>query len=356
MQVHEGVTSLKPAKVNKPQLAWLTAQAVDRLGAADFYDRLLDILSSAAGHDLAALVRYSRAAPPDLIIPRIEPTAPMMAYYQHFYAFDPFYRHWKSGGKTGVYHLRSMDENIGSSLYAREFLAAMSISDEIAVFLPAMGDACPTLILDRAAGNFTKPEMARVRALFPLLSALHNRHLGEFIASGMASHASPIGQHRPLRLVDDNGYSVFETQSWIEIAARTDKGVAEALAVITERGPCVVNLPGHLILRRTQLPSDFGPAPNGYCDEVTPDTGQKGGQSLELPTRMAAQLSEREQQIALKMLQGNPVVAIAKTLRLSLGTVKNYRSSIYRKLDITTERELFGEFIAEISGSEGTAT
>lgn len=342
---------MTPVPPSPPDLALLTAQAVDRLGEADFYDRLLDILGAAAPHDLAALVRYSRAAPPDLIIPRIEPTAPMMAYYQHFYAFDPFYRHWKGGGEPGVYRLRAMDAKIGSSLYAREFLAAMSISDEIAVFLPAIGDACPTLILDRAAGNFTSAELARVRRLFPLLSALHRRHLGLFIASGMAAEASPLGQQRPLRLVDHSGLSLFETQSWKDIAARTDKAVTEALAVVTERGPCIIALPGHLILRRTQLPPDFGPAPNGYCDEVTVDAGPSAAPGLELPAGMAARLTEREQQVALKMLQGYPVIEIARRLGLSRGTVKNYRLSIYRKLDITTERELFGEFIAAMTGS-----
>jgi DNA-binding CsgD family transcriptional regulator len=38
-------------------------------------------------------------------------------------------------------------------------------------------------------------------------------------------------------------------------------------------------------------------------------------------------------------------------MRLSRGTVKNYRLAIYRKLDITTERELFGEFIAAQRGA-----
>ena len=343
---------MKPAKSYTADLFGLTARAVDRLAESDFYDRLLDILGATAPHDLAALVRYSRAAPPDLIIPRIEPTAPMIAYYQHFYAFDPFYRHWKGGGEPGVYPLRSIDAKIGSSLYAREFLAAMSISDEIAVFLPAIGDACPTLILDRATGRFSAAEVARVRRLFPLLSALHRRHLGLFIASGMASEASPLGQQRPLRLVDHSGLSLFETQSWKDIAGRADKAVTEALAIVTARGPCIITLPGHLILRRTQLPPDFGPAPNGYCDEVTVDKGPAtGGHGLEVPANMAAHLTEREQQVALKMLQGYPVIEIAKKLGLSRGTVKNYRLSIYRKLDITTERELFGQFIAALTGS-----
>jgi DNA-binding CsgD family transcriptional regulator len=230
----------------------------------------------------------------------------------------------------------------------------MSISDEIAVFLPAIGDASPTLILDRAKGVFTAAELARARALFPLLAALHRKHLGLFIASGIAADASPLGQQRPLRLVDHNGLSVFETQSWIDMAARGDKAVAEALAVVTTRGPCLVHLPGPKILRRTQLPADFGPAPNGYCDEVTsePPPPATAGAGLALPAGMAARLTDREQQIALKMLQGYPALEIAQRMNLSRRTVKNYRLSIYRKLDITTERELFGEYIAALRGAQ----
>lgn len=71
-------------------LAALTARAINRLGMGAFYDALLDILRSAASQDLAALVRYSRAAPPDLIIPRVQPILAMMAYCTHYFAFDPF--------------------------------------------------------------------------------------------------------------------------------------------------------------------------------------------------------------------------------------------------------------------------
>lgn len=336
---------------NKSDMALLTALAIDRLGASDFYDSLLNIVSAAAPNDLAALVRYSRSAPPDLIIPRIAPTAPMMSYYQYFYAFDPFYAHWKGGGEIGVFRLREMDAKIGNSLYAREFLAAMAIYDEIAVLLPAIGDASPTLILDRAKGAFTEAEMARVRGLFPLLSALHRRHLSIFIASGVATETSPIGQQRPLRLVDHSGQSIFVTQSWIEIVEHSEAVVAEAVAIVTDRGPCVMRLPGQMVLRRTQLPPDFGPAPNGYCDEITTDIAPTGARhAFDLPQEFSARLTEREQQVALKMLQGYPVIEIARKLDLSRGTVKNYRLSIYRKLDITTERELFGEYIAIMRG------
>ena len=336
------------AQSNGATLSLLTARAIDRLGAADFYDCLLAILGAAVPHDLAAMVRYSRATTPDLILPRIEPTTSMMAYYEHFYAFDPFYNHWMQSGEIGVFRLREMDTRIGRSLYAREFLTAMSIYDEIAVFLPPFGNASPTLILDRAKGAFTAAEMRRVREIFPLLAALHRRHISAFIAAGSVTERSPIGQPRPLRLVDHQGVTVFETQSWAEVTGR-DPAVADALAVIAARGPCVIDLPGRMSLRRTQLPADFGPAPRGYCDEVTTDGTAHGfGGESGLPPQMADLLSEREQQVALKMLQGYPVIEIARKLGLSRGTVKNYRLSIYRKLDITSERELFGEYIAAI--------
>lgn len=330
-------------------LAARTARAIDRLGTGAFYDALLDILGSAAPHDLAALVRYSRAAPPDLIIPRIEPTEAMRTYYHHYYAFDPFYAHWKNGGETGVYRLRAMDAGIGRSAYAREFLTAMAIHDEIAVFLPPIGDASPTLILDRAQGNFLAAEVARIRRMFPLLAALHRRHLSIFVTAGVDPGNSPIGPERPLRFVDQHGLQVFATQGWTDRTA--DPEVATALQTVTARGPCTVHMKGQLALRRTQLPPDFGPAPGGFCDEISPDRQLGSHPAPGLPDTMAAALSEREQEVVLLTLKGHPVIEIARRLGLSRGTIKNYRLAIYRKLDITTERELFGEYMAALRGA-----
>ena len=144
----------KGARSDQKDIAGLTASAIDQSGNADFYDRLLDLLGAIVPHDPAAMVRYSRAAPPDLILHRIEPTAAMLAYYHHLYVFDPFYTFWVKGAAIGVYRLRAMDNGIGRSRYAREFLTEMAIHDEVAVFLPPVRDASPTLILDRARGVF----------------------------------------------------------------------------------------------------------------------------------------------------------------------------------------------------------
>ena len=329
-----------------------TAQAVETLGQNEFYDSLLGMLGGVVRHDLAALVRYSRSSPPDLIIPRIEPTETIMSYYRDFFAFDPFFAHWATGGDVGVYRLRAMASNIGHSRYAREFLSPMAIHDEIAVYLPPIGEASPTLILDRSRGAFTREEVQRVRNLFPLLAALHRRHLSIFVTAGIDLSASPIGNERPLRLVDHNGRQIFATQAWAAIIDGAERAIAEAVATVTDRGPCLVRLPDSRSLRRTQLPPDFGPAPGGYCDEITPsETTGTNPAMLTLPDSLADQLTEREQDVVLLTLRGYPAIEIARKLGLSRGTVKNYRLNIYRKLDITTERELFGQYMRAVSGA-----
>ena len=193
--------------------------------------------------------------------------------------------------------------------------------------------------------------MVRVRRLFPLLAALHRRHLSIFVTAGVDPGNSPIGAERPLRFVDLHGLQVFATEGWTDRAAVPE--VAAALQTVTARGPCTVHLKGQMALRRTQLPPDFGPAPGGFCDEISaePGLGLPSQTAARLPDAMAAQLSEREGEVVVLTLKGYPVIEIARKLGLSRGTVKNYRLAIYRKLDITTERELFGEYMAALRGA-----
>jgi DNA-binding CsgD family transcriptional regulator len=62
------------------------------------------------------------------------------------------------------------------------------------------------------------------------------------------------------------------------------------------------------------------------------------------------QLTPRERDIVSLILQGHPTVSIARHLGLARGTVKNHRRRLYRKLDITSERELFLTFLGGAPG------
>jgi len=314
---------------------------VDRLGKHDFYDRLLDLIGQQVPHDLAALVRYSKGARPDLVLPRIQLTDVFETYRQHFYAFDPFFHHWRETGTEGVFRLRSMASDLHRTRYARDFLRPAEIYDEIAVFLPRIGDASPTLILDRARGAFSEAETGRIRALYPFLASLHRRHVAMLVLSSQDSDASPLGFIGVTRIVDQHGRTILTSRAWDEIVAAGDADMAAAVSAIDAREPCSVTVSQNRALRRTRLPGDFGPAPNGYFDELVATRAELPQGDVRLPASMAGQLTKREADIVELTLKGHPIIEIARKLGISRGTVKNYRHRIYEKLDITTERELF---------------
>ena len=64
-----------------------------------------------------------------------------------------------------------------------------------------------------------------------------------------------------------------------------------------------------------------------------------------LPADLWPELSTRERELVKLILAGHPTASIARKLGIAAGTVKNHRRHIYEKLDITTERELFLQYI-----------
>ena len=64
-----------------------------------------------------------------------------------------------------------------------------------------------------------------------------------------------------------------------------------------------------------------------------------------LPDTLWPDLSARERELVSLILAGHPTATIANRLKIASGTVKNHRRNIYQKLDITTEREMFLQYI-----------
>lgn len=68
-----------------------------------------------------------------------------------------------------------------------------------------------------------------------------------------------------------------------------------------------------------------------------------------IPSGLWPGLTQRERELVQLVLAGHPTAAIAERLGITVGTAKNHRRSIYDKLDITTERELFLQFFEFMS-------
>ena len=189
-----------PGRVTKVWDAVAAASAA--IGSETFYDRLLEVLGALVETDLLALMRYSSFGAPDLIIPREIRAEVKAPYSAGLYALDPFYQYWRSVGEPAVKSLRGLaTAGLWKSRYALEILRAARISDEMAIFLPPLGGASPTLILDRAHGRFTTAELARVERVFPLLASLHNAHLRAIVSRGLiaACRGKTFAPARPQR-------------------------------------------------------------------------------------------------------------------------------------------------------------
>ena len=60
-------------------------------------------------------------------------------------------------------------------------------------------------------------------------------------------------------------------------------------------------------------------------------------------------LTEREREIVALMLKGHSSKSIARDLDIAVGTVKNHRKNVYRKLSITSQPLLFARFLRLIA-------
>lgn len=61
-----------------------------------------------------------------------------------------------------------------------------------------------------------------------------------------------------------------------------------------------------------------------------------------------SRLSNREREIVTYVLQGHSTESIARHLDISPGTVKIHRKNIYRKLEISTQAQLFATFLSSL--------
>ena len=150
------------------------------------------------------------------------------------------------------------------------------------------------------------------------------RYIAEFLAQ------SEIGDELGVMLQDGGDWclGVF--------LERTRRGFRDAeIALLEERLPVFAAL--HAIDVKAR-----GPAFMRTAGAAQP--GASPRREPALPPDLWPELSPRERELVQLILAGHPNATIAQRLGITVGTVKNHRRSIYEKLDITSERELFLEF------------
>lgn len=322
--------------------------AVRACGTAQFQSVLLAALRAVLEAERSGVLQYSRHSVPHYLISDHVPNKEVDYYLAGAYRFDPFFRHWREQGTSGILQLavlRNAEGGVGESArdYTLRFQPQTKMSDEIAVLCPKIGGAVDNYFFMRDT-HFDPDEFALLEGFFPTISALHE--LNQKLLLNRLGESTFLDPGFPdfdcFSIDDSNGRESFSSANWQQVVGQN---VALSDAVARARqgppGQPVFSCGTHIVSEK--LGADFPPAPNGRLTFVI--QRPKALSSLVLSdvvrTLFMDQLTDREISICQLMLRGFPSASIADRLGIAVGTVKNHRKSIYRKLDITTERELF---------------
>ncbi|MBE1282643.1 MAG: hypothetical protein GJ676_04965 [Rhodobacteraceae bacterium] len=223
--------------------------------------------------------------------------------------------------------------------------------DEIGVICPKYQGVADDLFFLRST-PYSDEELALLDLAYPLIQQLHALNLRlslENLATTGGPHPAATGTDC-FALLDRDGKPVFKSPDWENVVA-ADLTLSNATAELSRaEGPATLPFSRGYV---TAHPFDenFALSPAGRLILVFP------GDSLRAPLRWdevlgalhGDVLTPRELDICRLILQGHPTAGIATILDISPGTVKNHRKRMYRKLDITSERELFLSALSMIS-------
>jgi len=345
-------TPLRPSDA-----AWLAAlgEAARAIGSDEFPARLLRLFARLIRHDMAMAVRYARFSAPDFLVCEGLPEHQIETYRSGLYRFDPFYGHWQKRERGGVVSLRDVAPPTLVRSGYRAFQRQAKICDELGMFLPGVGRASIALFLERSKGWFTAAEKERARRVYPAIAGLYRAHVSRmFAALGSGNGVSSPQVTRATLLVDRDGEPVYANKEWR--AAEADPGVGRAIAELAGDKSGQVRLADNRMLHVAPLEPDFPLAPAGRIYVIE----RIGLAPAALSPRaviaqFGAELTPREREIVVLVLEGHPSATIAKRLGIGRGTVKNHRRRLYDKLDITTERELFLRYLEWLARSDPRA-
>ncbi|CAM5765372.1 hypothetical protein LMIY3S_01461 [Labrys miyagiensis] len=326
-------------------------EAARLVGTSGFYPALLTAFRSLVPHDIATVVRYSAIGTPNFLLHHGFSDILARQYETTFFVFDPFYRYWIQTEQPGVVSLDMFPATATrQSRYVREFLEESSITDELGIFLPAIGRASVAMFLERGVGRFLSAERASIEDFYPLFAGLEIAHVNAVLAAeGTTGPSLP----RAFLIRDREGHPVHSSEAWRELA-REDAGLMRAVDRLIAGDADQAVLGEGNVLHRTRVSPAHAIAPQGWLFMVEKSPYTSGLYDQIIISRLNPSLTPREIDIVKLVLEGHPTATIAQRLNLQRGTVKNHRLRIYEKLDITSERELFITYIQALQRQRHT--
>lgn len=312
--------------------------AAGSVGTPDFQFCLLTLARALLPHDFHLALRYSRKAPPSILKVEGISCEVMQAYKSGLYLDDPFYEFCCNHNNQGVLALTGIATSRDRPYYKDYLYPKAKISDEVGILLPSIGDSYIGVFVERTTGEYSRKYTERLKRLYPLIANLNRAHLSQLIANIKSTAAEQAGTNcfSLIVITDDDTVILEDTHRGANDEALSD--LRKNLQLLRRNNRTSLVLSSGEILRRIILDdvTTHGMGVEVYSVEAHPQPTTP----YDTPKHVWSSLTRRETEIVKLVLSGFPNALIADRLGLSLGTVKNYRSRLYYKLDITTEREL----------------
>jgi len=302
-----------------------TAHSINLLGHPRFFSEFLHTLSEGLQWDYQYAMIYPRGSLP--AIWHGEFRKPMrlseawQGYSDVFFRLDPLFALCARGSQTGVVSLRSVEprtRHLRKFFQFLEFLGHGHSCDDMALLLPTLDDATLAVGFGRVNAQFDAAEAERLSAWQEMAEALLNAHLNALdyeVRLGL----QPVPD-RSARTVDPSCRNVVvDPVFWLSRHSSLAAGWGQPLA-----GP-------------------FG------CETPTEGPISALNYRAEVQVFSPEKLTLREAEVVRHALMGRANIDISQRMNLSHQVVKNMKSAIYRKLDITTEKELFLIFIEHLT-------
>jgi len=327
------------------------AAAARAIGRRDFYERLISALSSGITWESRCVVRYSLYAPPEYLVEEGLDPELLAVYLRGYYRVDPYYKLFREESRSGVVsltrHLRGRDESSYVMIYAS--LAAWT--DELAVMLPGHGGTAIGIFWETSKNAFGDSEVSSLEDVYPLVAGLHDAHTTRLL-DHVGSAVENDGIVSAHAIVDQGAQYIMTSPGWPDDHEKLDINIVRLVA----QGGGDVQMDDGGLLHSEKLDEGFALAPGGWL--VVYDPGGPAPAPVSLAQAVqdfrCGDLTPRERQIVGLIVSGLSNAEIASELGIEVGSVKNHRGRLYKKLEITGERDLFKLFLDHIVSIEAS--
>ncbi len=331
---------------------------IEASGRDDFYARLVEFPAMVLGCDRWLVMRYAQYAMPEFVVNEAMSDKAVAFYLNGIYRLDPLLRLSRSGSRRGVYTLGQLRSKETENAYYDNIFTTALIYDELAILFPAPGRVGVALCLDRDNRRFTSREVRLIEALYPALESLHKTHLDRtFSAALSGGMRNPLGDSKQAILIlDRHNQPVFRSEGWKSLERAN--AAPDIRMIHMNRASGMVSLDAGTVLHWEEFGAGFALAPQGrLCVIERRSPGYIGTEFKDALARFTQlhTLTPQQRNIVELIMRGHANASIASHLRISPGTVRNHRSRLYDKLDITTERELFFLFLKELFKEDASA-